>query len=529
MLDVYIYDLVDSQVVGQDSIANRQGLRFTREYPGGIAVSQCSFFVARNVKEPWDINLHNRLSVFNGLHLVWEGEITAFTPEVSQGVEGDRITAKGYWDTMLGGRRWRKWFSDTRLTQDVWTWRETASGADKCFLDREARLRFTPKAEVWANNDAATVVYTPPTGTTIGRIEYDYDLQEAAQNWQLLVYDETNTTTLASYTTTGSGSAGHTLGTASSSVIIQFINNSGGNQTPTSDGTYYGEVSNVKVFASWETGHGGTLGTFDIAELGEEVVEYLSNTAANYFSGDKTAIETSLTYSLEPFVSENDTLARILERAWEFGDSSNGRVAAGVTLSSGASDRHPKLLVESVPALTDYDYQIDFDSPQLAGRLTLEYSTDDLANYVTVEYVDEQGFRQTVTPEDDASLTDTASVSSWGQRDYVLRLGQVTQAQAIHMGETYLTRHKDPEWTMAPVRVRGYIEKKAGIRLPAAEIEPGKRIKVSSFLDDGSGTWHTYLITRVQYDEDSQIATLSTRDTFRTDPLTQRLRAGLEI
>ena len=526
-LEVYIYNLVDSKVVGQSVTPDRQGLKFTRSYPGGIAGDTLSFFVVRDVKQPWDIWLHHRLAVFNGFNLVWEGEITAFTPEVAHNVQGDWISARGYWHTLLEKQTWRKFWADARLTNDVWTWDETGNGAELGYVDRESRIRFTPKAEAWTT-ETMQVVYTAPTGTTIDRIEYDYDLQEGAQNWQLQIRDITNASTVVNITASGTASAqAHDFSPVSSQIALRFT--SGTSQTPTSDGTYYGEFSNITIFASFETGHGGTEGTFDIAELGEDVVEYLSNTAGNYFSGDKDEIDTSLTYTLEPFISENDTLARILERAWEFGDSSNGRVAAGVILSNFASDGHPKLKVESVPALTDYDYQIDFDAPQLAGRLALEYSTDDLANYVIVEYVDEQGFRKTVTPDDDASLTDTTSITNYGRHDYVLRLGQVTEAQAIHLGETYLTRYNNPIWEMRPVRVRGYLERKDGSRIAAAEIEPGKRIKVSSFLDDGSGTWHIYLITGVRYDEDRQIATITTRDVFRTDPLTQRLRAGLEM
>ena len=169
----------------------------------------------------------------------------------------------------------------------------------------------------------------------------------------MVIRDITNATDEVTISTTSSNTGqSHDFSPVSSEIGIRWV--SGANQTPTSDGDCYGELSNITVFATYETGHGGTEGTFDIAELGEDIVEYLSNTSSNYFSADKDGIDTSLTYALEPFISEHDSLARILERAAAFGDGSNGRVAAAVQLSDRATDAHPKLLVESTAALTDY-------------------------------------------------------------------------------------------------------------------------------------------------------------------------------
>jgi len=60
-----------------------------------------------------------------------------------------------------------------------------------------------------------------------------------------------------------------------------------------------------------------------------------------------------------------------------------------------------------------------------------------------------------------------------------------------------------------PITVKGYIQAKNGSLVPASEIRAGKRVKLGSYVDDGSDKWLTFLISQTSYNDADQTCALT--------------------
>ncbi|MCI0366348.1 MAG: hypothetical protein L0219_21005, partial [Phycisphaerales bacterium] len=355
--------------------------------------------------------------------------ITELGSDVGAQAEGVRIEAVGYWGALLGQRRWRKRWADNRITEEVWRYLESASGANKCTIDRHNRIRFIPKGVAWANGNGAAVRYTMPTGETIKRITFNYDLQEAAQAWKLELDD--GTTVLWSVNASGTGSVDHTFATPPN--LCQLVLRSEAAQTPVEDGTYYGQFTNIVVY--------GETGSINLTEIAKDVRARLTDLSAN------EGLIASNTLSLEPFLADRfEKTAAILASAASYGDSSFNQWAVGVRESDLSTDGKPILFAEQYPVLTDYDYAVRLDEDNIDSDLLFprDFSQEALANWIIVEYTDLLGRRTYLSPDDNSALKDQTSIDTYYQADEVIQLGTVSAAVALNIGRRYLAAHKDP-------------------------------------------------------------------------------------
>jgi hypothetical protein len=509
-LSIEVYDRSNNRVQDPGTELSRaRELVITTQYPGGRC-GECSFFVPRETLRPWGFMQGHRLVVRGGQEQVWEGEITGIAAVVGRGggQTGNRVTARGFWVTRVMGVTLNRRYVDARVDETTWPWDTTSTGAEMASVDRRNRLRFTPKAVAWAIGNGCQVVYTAPTGELIQRVEFDYDLQEGAQNWELGLYNVDTATVEWSVAASGSGSisgAAGDLATPANSITFYFY--SGANQTPAADGTIYGQISNLLVYA--RTANSGNL-----ADEMDEITKDLVQTFSAAFDSDLTGIATpAVPLSLTPFITaEDETLADILMRATEKGDGTQNRWAAWVDLSERAvtPNGQPRMRLEQIPALTDYEYIVDWDSTELVGDLEMDWNLDELANYVVVTYRDPEGKQHRISPADDASLTDSASATRYGGRYYPLDIGDGTAALALSAGQSWLAAYRNPRWQMlSPIQIRGYVKTKQGTQIRAYNVRAGERIKIGKYLDDGTGTWMTFLISATSYDAESDTVSIT--------------------
>ena len=480
-----------------DELDDLTGVRFDTLYPGGLYGS-FSCFVPRRITNAWQVRHGQKLQVYNGLILVWEGRITALAPSVGDG-EGVRVTALGYWGDVLMMRKLRKPWVDTRIGQEVWVWaakdaRYTAS--EICGFDRLNRLRFEPTATQFVNNDLSAFYYYAPTGQTIKRVTCSYDFQEGAQAWELgLNAYESAHENLWLVNTSGTGTQDVTLATPR--PIIYFFFNAKATQTPPGDSTIYGQVTNIKVYTE--------TGSINLTEIAKDV-----RALATEISADEHLIASN-TFALEPFVIDPpDTYANILVRAASYGDSSYNAWAVGVRGSHLASDGKPILFVEQQPALTDYDYALRVDDTNVNSGLSFSQNVEDVRNYIIAEYQTIEGFPQFVTPDDDATLKDATSITAYGERHELITVMTTDVTKAKNVARRILAARKDPQWRAdGQISVTGSIRDKSGNLVPASQIESGKRFKIENWLNDLSGTGLTFLITSTEYSDSTEVCTLT--------------------
>jgi len=510
-LKVQIFSTGTSPIIDVDrSLELARIIRMNKGFPGGLYLA-LEVYVPRDPFVTWQVRKGQRIVVRNGADICWEGEIVTIGDHFDQGETGNILIAVGYWARLLGRRGWEKRWADNRLTDDVWIYNTGQNGAEKSTVDRQNRLRHIPKGVAWGINEQVQLLYTMPTGETVKRVKLSYNLQEGAQAWELFLYNQLTSSTIWSVTASGTGVRDDTLGTPSQLVGLYFAARAG--QTPTEDGTYFGQIdsevsgANALVVYS-ETG--GITPTSVVQNIRAKVTELA---ATNLLIGSNT-------FTLEPFISNGrESMTSILARVWAVGDGSFNSWAAYIVESdlSGLGDGKPVLAFAQYPALTDWDYAIRIGEENVIGPIDLMDDAENVINWVAVKYRDELSNRDVIlTPDDNANLKDTTSITEFGERHLAdpLDAGASNVTVALNYGRRFLAANKDPRYYVrGPIRVQDYIRGKGGREIPASLIGTGKRIKIENYASDRTptvGAGLTFIMTSVDYDGQSQIASIGT-------------------
>jgi hypothetical protein len=311
----------------------------------------------------------------------------------------------------------------------------------------------------------------------------------------------TGTTTVI--TATGTGSIDVTLATPSRYVVLHF--HCRATQTPSGDGSIYGQYTNVTVYTE--------TGSINAQEITKDVRALVSE-----LNADENRIG-ALTLSLVPFITwGQESYADILMRAAGFGDGSFNSWAVRLLCSeaAGTPNGEPVLELAQYPALTDFDYVVSKDEPNLVGGVEIVKDYAGVYNWIAVRYRDELDNRDVLlTPDDDANLKNTNSITDWGERHLPqpLDAGLTTATAAKNLARRFLSSKKDPQFRVAgPITVRGYIRTKDGVAVPSANIAAGKRIKLDNFLTDEvgvAGAGLTSIITHTRYEDTGETCAIS--------------------
>jgi len=503
----YLEDLSGNNV-DEPLLHNVSGFRFSTQYPGGTHTT-AAFFLARDVlKRPLLIRVGQKLTVRAGHRIIYFGLIDGLEDIQT----GTRVTCVGPWTQYMERRGLDIRWADTDLTR--WTTDVDANGAELGTSDtNEGRLRITPKAEAWTTNDQHRLEYIAATGQGVGRVETSWTLTGA--NWTLRIKEGLAGANVFEKTAAGTGTENNN--TAADPSTIYFHLESDANQTPAADGSVHAELTSLTVRSAIH--HASrTVASCNVYEVALDILDLMGVDESN-ISGDTDDLNSTLTVALLPFTTNGfEMFGSILARAASFGDSSQGPIGFGLRSPGHSSDFRPKLFLEKYPVLTDHDYDVTLSDPGVSIR----ENADAIWNWIIIDYADKEGAPKRVTPDDDANLTDSDSVTKYGRREKIIGIGQVTsagtaevqndQADAILYGRRFLTRHKNPVYSVSrPVRL-SRIRTKGGGWIPAAWIEAGKRVRIidlPNLIGQAGPTGTTFLITRTQYDHDTGIASIS--------------------
>jgi hypothetical protein len=358
-----------------------------------------------------------------------------------------------------------------------------------------------------------TITFTKPPGWGEGKVDgstmYWLRLKTSAnltavtfnevttcetQAWQLELYDLEFDDHPISVTTTSSGTFDFTLATPSNGLYLYF--SARAKQTPPSNGTVYGELSNVTVYTE--------TGSINLTEIAKDVRAHESDLSTSLGQ------IASNTYALVPFVSEDERLADCLMRAAGYGDSAANAWAVSIVESALGTDGKPVLRVAQQPALTAHDYALRLDEPNVQPGVVFRQNIADVRNWIAVKYRSADGRTVYLTPDDDAALSDSASVADYGERQEWLDVPTTSATTAKAFGVRYLAQYRDPRWQASGgITVKGYIRTAAGGLLPACRIRAGMRVKVENFLSDLSGSGLTLLISGTRYTAARETCTIS--------------------
>lgn len=474
---------------------------FATQYPGGL-YSDANIFVPRDVVRSWLVNGGQRIVIRNGLSIVWEGDIDALPTTVDKEYQGIGLNCIGKWGTLLNRRTLDKRWSDQRLTEATWVVDTTAPGANIFVIDRYNRIRFSPNNQSLPASTYAAVTYTAPTCQLIYYIGFNFSFQEQAKSLELRLRDTTASVTLASIITSGSGTCAITPASPRNSFQFQFMADTAA-ASPLESGSYFGQITNIDLRCA--------SGNIISASLVKDVAANCTG-----LNSDTSKIGTN-NFGLTPFITDKpEALTSILNRIASYGDASYNAWACYVDNSETAQtpDGTPVLAFEQQPALTDYDYAIRLDEENVQPPINIVRDFGDIVNWVTVRYRDALNNRDVIlTPNDDANLKDTASITAYGERHLrsPIDVGQASATTATNIARRYLAAWKDPKYYISgPIKVVGYIRAKSGQEVPSSQIRAGKRLKIENYLQDLSGTGLTVLITGTNYSDYDESCSIMT-------------------
>lgn len=519
-LTVKVYSTGTTEI-NSGELTRIQGERHGTQYPAGL-YTDASFFVPRNIVRSWQLAGAQRVAIYNGLNMVWEGRITNLGYQLEETSQGNLVTARGYWAEVLmrRGKGWGKPWADTAIGQDVWSPDAADAGAairSRTNVDRTERIRITPRGD-WLNTEVYSLLYAMPAGVTIKRVTcmLNFVRSAPAQVWTARLWNITGAAAEWTYSTDQTALAlDTTFATPATAMYLQLL--CGANQTAPNTGANYMEVKDLVVYS--ETGAiNATEIIKDVAAKDARLSTDLSLIASN-------------TLTLVPFVAtEEQSLADILDTVARFGDASYNPWACGLRASDQASDGKPILFYEQYPDLTDYDYAVRIDDTNLVTPFNLSLDYDEIYNWITVAFRNAQGQAIKVTPDDDANLKDTASITAYGQSDYLLNVDTTEATVATNLGRHILATHKDPIWRVdGGIGIVGSIRGKGQQVIPACEIQAGKRIKIENWLDDLSGTGLTFLISTTNYDAEADTCSIGVGNVDRLEIILAQLEHSREL
>lgn len=510
-VNVVIYDRSNNQLRDFAHWSRRiEGLQFATGYPGGLYLD-ASFYVPRDISQWWELNGAYRVQILNGLKIVYEGYISAFEYSDSASGQGVLVQCIGAWSKIAMNRRWLKYWSDIRTDEQTWRMYDLNNIAHRYDLwqvDRSYGIDIAASQQDYvypATGQYCRLSYRAPGDQLIERISYNYIFADTEGGWAMRVmYYSTSASAwqdVTGSTIAASGSGAHDLAIDIPSSQVGVI------LDPTTDITH---DSNEQVIATWfSLCVYSATGTIDLPQVAKDIIAEFTdiNQTTDYIQS--LASPRSLCGSADSpagFYSENETIADILTRAASFGDGNNDRYAVGFRASdlAASADGKPVLFVEPYPDLSSYDFAIALDDRELTGDVVIRKDFDQIYNYVTVRYQDFFGKTRYITPENDANLKDTTSITAYGQHDYMLDIGYSDSDEAPYIGYRFLAAYKDPQWELSQsVTVVERIRTASGVFAPVSHVTAGKRLKILNWLSDATGTGEgmTFLISATRYDD----------------------------
>lgn len=495
-----------------------EGLEFDTQYPGGIFGGMRATILGQDTL--YNLMGNERFVVRNFQKQVYEG----FLDELIPGNREVSLVCVGPWGRYMGGLSSSKIWADDRVSSQAW-WPAAEGGTckpDLFTVDNYNRIGIIPKAQAVVSGDHMFQYYFAiAPGGTIKRFTYNYDFDEDSQAWEGTVAssdDLSSWTTLATYSATASGSADLTLATPQRYLRVCLMSKA--SQTPPSNGDVRFTISSPRVYQALSSADtAGAAMNLDV------LLRDLAAILAGTISADTSRVSSN-TYSLIPFYSNPapEALASTILRAAAFGDSSYNPWAVYLGPSSWYSDNLPGFVSQAIPSLSAWDVGIF----KRALNAPLRQVYGEIANTVTVTYVDAEGRSWVLNASSNPELTDALSVKKHGRRDHPIRLpGNVTATQAANIGARYLAAHKNPRWFTSGARVGGGAIGPNGEVIPASEIRAGMRLAVLDFISRDTGMPFVGLIQKTKYSHDTQTCDISLSEVDPLLPILTRLIEGV--
>lgn len=497
-LRAYFYDRSGNAINDPENTAERaENISLDTNWPGGFG--GCSLILKRDPTAWWPVKLAHEVIIRDGGRIVFQGELIPRS-EIGEKFLQTAISAKGFY-YLLSKRRIRKrWVDNAPVTRMIWPaarqTTETQQNMDANKRDNMILIRGGYGDVNKNNGDSYYEEYRMPTNNPIRKITSSYAIRTGegikAEWWNDdNAASEVSVTDSSGAQVTGSLNTADPLAQGDTELVTLRITLTASDIYDENDRC---EIYDITIYGQYESTHGDYASP---SYTNGEIVEDVLILAGSGISEDYDDIaDPGIT--LTGFVTEADgfeTADRIIERLAAYGDASQNTWGLAVWDETGTSDGKPKAVFEA-RSISDYEYRVRLADLQ---DFSHEPTLDELWNNIIISYIDANDQRQFLTGDDDATLTDSDSISDYGERHSpVIDIGKAESSTAQDIGQRVLAYHKDPLYKTS-FSIASTIENKQGIPIPVSWVRAGERVKI---LDYNGGT--IYFVRHTQYNDDSK-------------------------
>lgn len=506
-LRVVAYNLNGTHIIDPEGALDyATEITFETMWPKGYGVA--TFKVRRSdLFAAWAIRESYGIIIYNGTTIVYDGRIETLSRSMGGTDEYITVQCCG-WYVLLEERQIRKrWIDVKAISRCLWPEGLTTDPIQTTFFSSKRDNIIQCFAATGDHSRTAREkyreLYELPAGY-IRRISFDYVIR-SGENLILAVTNMDNYpaggigfwewyVVGGKYPSSATGvSVTFTKGNTRSMEIWVYLQKS-----DIYDQNDYAHPSNLRVEATYESGHRTATPTYTQGQLVEDVI-LLVNQKGDQLSTDFSRLDDP-GLILDPFEVEEPTYAgQVIEKIASYGDSQLRTWGLAVWDRGGTSDNKPLVVFE--PLTTDsYEYLIELNQNELAN-LTYERISSELFNNVTVQYQDARNETRYRTAANNAALADQYSIDTEYQRDYFIKLGAGDATRADYIGRRFIERHKD-RVTRGSFAVQGTITTKGGGKIPTSQVKAGRGIKLMN-------TGEIFFIRHTSYDDESEIVRIS--------------------
>lgn len=509
---VSIFDLNGVQVHDPEgSIGRATEITFNSAWPKGFM--EASFKVKRaDVFADWIVKESFGVIITDGATIVYQGRIETMPRTVGGLDEYVTVQCVG-WYCVLEERTIRKRWIDIKGISFL-RWPDglgTSTHQTSWVTNKRDNIIqvFVGTGDITRQRGTAyRELYELPSGH-VRRISFDYIIR-SNENFSLSVYNVDNPSGyIPGYPADYLGTEWYTISADAPQAGSATIDFQLGNTrtfeirwtievTDIYDQNDFGHPSNLRVEATYETGHRTSTPTYTQGQLVEDVILLVNQKGAQLSTDFSQLGDPGLI--LDPFGIEEPTYAGpVIEQIASYGDALLQTWGLSVWDQSDTSDAKPRVVFEA-RSVADYEYVAELSAGELSA-LTYEKVSDDLYNSVDVQYINNRKETRYRSSADNAALADAASIAAEYRRDYPLKIGDGDATRADYVGRRFIQYHKD-RLTRATIAIQGVVTTKEGGQVPASRVRAGQRIKILN-------TDEILFIRHTSYDAETQTVRIS--------------------
>lgn len=477
---VYCYDSSGALINDPSrSLEYAEDIQCASQWPKGYGPA--SFRVKRNIAAQWAIKQAQRLRIKDGHTTIYEGRLEDLDRSLSTNDQSITLTATGYYAVLKERLLRKRWIDNEPVSRMTWPagrygivaqHQMDVTKQDDLVLLRAGYGDYTHTA-----GDGFYLQYSVPIGSLIRRIDSTYTIR-TGEGITIQWFNSDQSAVEISITDSSgaqvSGGLDILLAAGDTDAIqLRFLLVA----TDIYDENDYAKLHDIIIKCHYDSAHPNFASpTYTTGQIIKDVLILVGKTD---LSTDYSLI-TDPALALTTFTTMSDEAESgdsIIERLCAYGDASFNTYGLAVWDSDHSSDGKPQVSLTARSTASPKWQASLHELESFQDSLSL----DELWNWIHVVYTDNRGQRLYLTPDDDALLKDTTSITTYGERHSpVIDIGKGTEALALSIGQRYLAYHKDP-LRRSELALKKWVRDAQGNEWPVNRIRAGDSLLLTDY------------------------------------------------